>query len=434
MAQINVCFLWHMHQPFYKDLVSGEYKLPWTRMHALKDYYGMVKVLQDFPEIHQTFNLVPSMMVQIAEYASGEAFDPFLRAALKPAEDLTAHEQDFILQYFFQANPSRMIYRYPRYGEIYDFWRAAGDNLPRAKRLINTQAMRDLQILSQLAWFDEEYHEHDELVRSLTQKGRDFTLDDQRQLGRKQTEVVGNVLPVYRDFAASGQIEVSTTPFYHPILPLLCDSQIAEVSHPYVPLPTRFRYPEDARHQLESARDYMRANLNLQPVGLWPSEGSVSDEALHLAAETGFKWFATDNGVLGRTLNRHADPSITYKPYLWRKDGHSMHGLFRDHYLSDLIGFVYARMGAEEAAQHFLDQIRSNCDPILRSGSDALVPIFLDGENAWEYYDRSGRTFLRELYRRITDDPRMHAITVSEALQRMPSQEINHIFPGSWIN
>lgn len=434
MPRINVCFLWHMHQPFYKDLVSGEYKLPWTRMHALKDYYGMVKVLQDFPQIHQTFNLVPSMLVQIEEYASGKAVDPFLRVALRPAEELTPEDQEFILRYFFQANAAKMIYRYKRYGEIYDVWMSQGGNPQRARKLLDLHAMRDLQVLSQLAWFDEEYLENDEFIRSLVQKGRDFSREDQRLLGLKQIEVVGNVIPVYREFAAKGQIEISTTPFYHPILPLLCDSQIAETSHPYVPLPGRFQYPEDARHQLLTARDYMKEKLGVEPAGLWPSEGSVSDQALHLAAEAGFRWFATDNGVLGRTLNQNADSSVTYRPYQWAQREHSMHCLFRDHYLSDLIGFVYARMGPEEAASHFLDRIRENSAPILAAGQDALVPIILDGENAWEYYDVSGRPFLRALYQKITDDPNIHALTVSEALAEVPSQKIDHIFPGSWIN
>ena len=434
MAHIYVCFLWHMHQPFYKDLVTGEYKLPWTRMHALKDYYGMVKVLQDFPQIHQTFNLVPSMLLQIEEYASGQAVDPFLRVALKPTDQLTEAEQTFILQYFFQANPSKMIYRYPRYGELYDTWRASGRNPARARKTINRQGFRDLQVLSQLTWFDEEFLEHDTEVAGLVKKGRDFGGDEQQMLGRKQIEVISKVIPVYRDFAARRQIEVSTTPFYHPILPLICDTQTADIAHPYVPLPQRFRYPQDARVQLERARKYMDDRIGLHPNGLWPSEGSVSDEAMHLAAEAGFRWFATDNGVLGRTLHKDAGPEVTYKPYLWKQGDHQLHCLFRDHYLSDLIGFVYARMGAEDAARHFLDRIRENCGPILRSGRDAFVPIILDGENAWEYYDLSGRPFLRELYTRITDDSQMSACTVSEGLQKLESQEIGGIFPGSWIN
>jgi alpha-amylase/alpha-mannosidase (GH57 family) len=433
MPHIYVCFLWHMHQPFYKDLVTGEYKLPWTRMHALKDYYGMVKVLEDFPEIHQTFNLVPSMVCQIEEYASGDAIDPFFRAAVKPAEELSDSDHAFILQYFFQANPAKMIYRYPRYGELFDLWQSSGRNAKRARRVFHPKAMRDLQILSQLAWFDEEYHEHDPLVRALTEKGSDYTIDEQRLLGRKQIEVIGKVVPVYREFAERGQIEVSTTPFYHPILPLLCDSQIADVSHPYVPLPSRFQYPQDARFQLESARKYMSTKVGITPAGLWPSEGSVSDEALRLAADAGFRWFATDNGVLARTLNHHADPNTTYQPYRWQQDGRSMHAVFRDHYLSDLVGFVYARMGAAEAASHFIDRIRENCAHILGSGRDALVPIILDGENAWEYYDLSGRPFLRDLYRRITEDATMSALTVSEAIERVEARTLDHIFPGSWI-
>ena len=434
MPHTYVCFLWHMHQPFYKDLVTGEYKLPWTRMHALKDYYGMVKVLEDFPEIRQTFNLVPSMLVQIEEYAAGHAADPFLRAALKPAEDLTEAEQGFILQYFFQANPSRMIYRYPRYGELFDLWLASGKNTSRAKRLLNTQAFRDLQVLSQLTWFDEEFLEHDADINGLVRKGRNFSIEDQQMLGRKQVEVIGKVIPVYRDFAARRQIEISTTPFYHPILPLVCDTQIAEVAHPYVPLPTRFRYPQDARYQLERARTYMDDRIGLHPNGLWPSEGSVSDEALHLAAELGFRWFATDNGVLARTLQQTATPAVTYRPYLWKQGSHEMHCIFRDHYLSDLIGFVYSRMSAGEAATHFLDRIRENCRPILQSGRDTLVPIVLDGENAWEYYELGGRPFLRELYRRISEDRGMTALTVSEAFARVEPHRLDRIFPGSWIN
>lgn len=434
MPHIYLCFVWHMHQPCYRDLVAGEYKLPWTRMHALKDYYGMVKILQDFPSIHQTFNLVPSMLMQIEEYASGKAQDPFLRTALKPAEELTEQDKNLILQYFFQANPAKMIYRYPRYGELYEAWMASGKNLARAQRYFDAAGLRDLQVLSQLAWFDEEFLEKDADIRALVAKVRGFTRDDQLLIGRKEVEVCGKVLPVYTEFARRGQIEISTTPFYHPILPLLCDSNIAEVAHPYVPLPSRFRYPQDARHQIVRAREYMQEKLGSVPVGMWPSEGAVSDEVLHLAAEAGFKWLATDNGVLARTLHQNAGPELTYHPYRWKQGGREVSIIFRDHYLSDLIGFVYSRMGAQEAAQHFLDRIRDNCSGILNSGRDALVPIILDGENAWEYYDFSARPFLRELYTRIQNDKRMTALTVSEALAKVKPTNLDRIFPGSWIN
>src|SRR5215471_13725638 len=291
-----------MHQPFYKDLVTGEYRLPWTRLHALKDYYGMVKILEDFPDVHQTFNLVPSMMVQVDEYTRGVARDPFLEVALRPAEDLTESEQAFLLRHSFYSDPQRMIYRYPRYGELYDAWQASHRKVDQARRSFGVRGFRDLQVLSQLAWFDEDFQEKDPEVRALLKKGRDFSVDDQALVGRKEREIVGQVLPTYARFAKTGQIEISTTPYYHPILPLLSDSDIAGVSHPGVPLPRQFRYPGDVRRQLEMARDYFLPLFGRTPRGLWPSEGSVSDEALSIAAETGFAWGASDSGVLDRTL------------------------------------------------------------------------------------------------------------------------------------
>jgi alpha-amylase/alpha-mannosidase (GH57 family) len=433
MPKIYLCFLWHMHQPFYKDLVSGEYRLPWTRMHALKDYYGMVRILEEFPRIRQTFNLVPSMIVQVEEYARGEANDPFLALALKPAEAVTPGEQAFMLRNFFMANPGRMINRYPRYRELHAA-QEAQRSLQGGRGVFGPQEIRDLQVLSQVAWFDEEFLDHDKEVQGLVAKGRNFSPDDQALMGRKQREICARVIPEYRKLAESGQIEISTTPFYHPILPLLCDSDIASVSHPHVPLPPRFCYPDDARLQLEMARDYVKETFGVAPVGLWPSEGSVSDHALEIAASVGFEWAATDNGVLDRTLRRAASPDVTYRPYRWAQRNREISMIFRDHLLSDLIGFVYSSMSAVEAAQDFLNRIHENCRGLISSGRDALVPIILDGENAWEYYDRNGRPFFRELYSRIQADQGMEAITVREAFKRIKPEPLTHIYPGSWIN
>jgi alpha-amylase/alpha-mannosidase (GH57 family) len=432
MPRIYLCFLWHMHQPFYKDLASGEYKLPWTRMHALKDYYGMVRALEEFPRVHQTFNLVPSMMVQVAEYASGQAVDPFLEVALKPAESLTAADRAFLLRHSFYSDPLHMIHRYPRYGELFDLCEPhkGGGSGPH----LSVQELRDLQMWSQLAWFDEEYQAEDPEVREWVRQGRNFTVADQRRMGEKQCEAIGKVIPEYRKLAASGQIEISTTPYYHPILPLICDSNIASVAHPNVPLPPRFRYPQDVRLQLVMAREYITTQFGTAPMGLWPSEGSVSDEVLAIASEVGFTWAATDSGVLNRTLNRGVPVDGLYRPYRWLQSGQKLHLIFRDHFLSDLIGFVYAKMDAGAAADDFLRRIRDNCAGILGSGRDALVPIILDGENAWEYYYRNGRPFLRELYRRISDDAGMTAVTVSEALGHFVPEGLDHIFPGSWID
>jgi alpha-amylase/alpha-mannosidase (GH57 family) len=427
MPKIHLCFLWHMHQPFYKDLVSGEYRLPWTRMHALKDYYGMVKILEEFPQVRQTFNLVPSMMVQVEEYARGEAKDPFLAVALKPAETLSDNEKAFALRNFFMANPERLIYRYPRYGELFN-------EKNGGRTSFSPQEFRDLQVLSQVAWFDEEFQDHDDEVRGLVAKGRDFSVEDQALMGRKQREILALVIPQYRKLAESGQIEISTTPFYHPILPLICNTDIAQVAHPHVALPERFQYAGDAQVQLQRARDYIAKTFGVAPVGLWPSEGSVSDQALSIATEAGFEWAATDNGILERTLNRGAAPEVTYRPYEWARDGRKIGMIFRDHLMSDLIGFVYSGMDAGNAARDFLWRIHQNCAGILDAGRDAMVPIILDGENAWEYYDRNGRQFFRELYGGIQNDPLMEAITVREAFQRMKPEPLLNIFPGSWIN
>ncbi|MEO8098096.1 MAG: glycoside hydrolase family 57 protein [Acidobacteriota bacterium] len=417
----SLCFLWHMHQPFYKDLWTGHYQLPWTRLHALKDYAGMVRVLQGFPDVHQTFNLVPSMLVQIEDYATGKASDPFFDCAIVPAEDLSEAQRAFVMRYFFQANVERMIYRYPRYGELYE----------RRFETFAPRELRDLQVLSQLVWFDEDVLATDKELQELVIKGRDFSIPDQQALTGKQRSELARVLPVYREFAATKQIEISTTPFYHPILPLLCDSDIAAISRPGITLPSRFCYPGDARVQLERARTYIRETLGTDPVGLWPSEGSISNEALTLAADCGFKWAASDNGVLARTLQQDAGCDVTYQAYSWQRDGREMRLLFRDHYLSDLIGFEYSRMDASAAAEHFLDRIRQNAS--MASGN-ALVPIVLDGENAWEWYHANGRPFLRELYKRISDDPHLEAVTVSEALEKADARALSTVVPGSWIN
>jgi alpha-amylase/alpha-mannosidase (GH57 family) len=433
MPHIYLCFLWHMHQPFYKDLASGEYKLPWTRLHALKDYYGMVAMLREFPNVHQTFNLVPSMMVQVEEYARGEARDPYLEVALKPAESLTEGERSFLLQQFLLPHPLRMTDPFPRYPVLYE-QRHSQTSLEAARRRFSTQDFRDLQVISQLLWFDEEFRAADPEVRGLFAKGSDYSLEDQALVGRKQREIIGKVIPVYREMAAAGQIEISTTPYYHPILPLLCDSSIASVSHPGVPLPPPFRHPEDARVQLEMAREYCAREFGVAPVGLWPSEGSVSDEAFRIAAEVGYHWAASDSGVLGRTLGRAIGVDVIYRPYRWEQNGRQIGVVFRDHFLSDLIGFVYSGMDSAQAARDFLNRIRENCRGLLAGGRDALVPIILDGENAWEYYDRNGRPFLRYLYHMISEDSQMSAVTIGEGLKKMDPEPLSHVFPGSWIN
>ena len=448
MPVIRIVLLWHMHQPFYKDLATGEFSLPWVRMHAMKDYYGMVKLLDEFPEIHQTFNLVPSLIKQLEEYVSGKASDPFYEVASRPAVDLTQGERQFALRYLFQANLTQLIGRYPRYQQLFDQFSHHGFDAVSAEPHFSEQDIADLQVLSQLAWFDEFYLE-DPAVRSLIAKGSGFSADDQRVMLDKEREILAAVLPAYASAASRGLIEISTSPFYHPILPLLCDTDEGSISSPGLPLPSsRFRHPEDARDQLRRGLDMHEQVFGMRPRGVWPSEGSVSDEAVKIAHSLGTQWMATDEGVLGRTLGtffqRGRDEILLpecakqlYTIYRYEDGDAAMNLFFRDHSLSDLIGFVYSGMSPQFAVEHFLGRIREACQPLLAEGKNAVVPIILDGENAWEFYPRSGREFLRRLYAAIDADEQFESVTFSEAIARHRPQDfgnVSRLVPGSWID
>ena len=446
MPVLRVVILWHQHQPYYKDLVTGEYRLPWVRLHALKDYYGMVKLLDEFPEVHQTFNLVPSLITQIQDYANGSAQDPFFRVASRPANDLTPEERRFALQYLFQANPDHLIRRYPRYAELWDRFQGSGASAEKAERYFQPHDFTDLQVLSQLAWFDEFFLQEPE-VTELIRKGRGYSRSDQEFVFGHQRELIGKVLPAHAEAAKRGGIEISTSPFYHPILPLVCDTNAGAASTPGLPLPqNRFCQPDDAREQLQRGLDLHEKVFGVRPRGVWPSEGSVSEEVLGIAASLGVNWMATDEGVLSRTLGmsfmrdghgRLPDVSAEklYTIHRYENAQTRMHLIFRDHAISDFIGFVYSGMPAQEAAAHLVQNIKDSAQVLTSRGRDAVVPIILDGENAWEYYPESGREFLRRFYDALQNDHSIEALTVSEAIERHRDINVLHsLTPGSWIN
>ena len=445
---IRLVLLWHMHQPFYKDMVTGEYRLPWVRLHALKDYYGMVKLLEEFPQVHQNFNLVPSLIDQIQDYVSGQAHDPFFNVVAKSPSELTASDRQFALRYLFQANPVNLIGRYPRYRELWERYRATCERPEGPESYFVTRDYADLQVLSQLAWFDE-YFLAEADIAALVKKGEDFAVEEQQLVMARQREFLAKVLPAYASAAKSGSIELSTAPYYHPILPLLCDTNVGAQSTPGLSLPTRrFRHPEDATHQIQRALDSHEALFGIRPKGLWPSEGSVSEETLKLASRQGIQWMATDEGVLGRSIDFHftrhdgeklegEGPERLYNIYRYEKDERRMHLVFRDHHLSDLIGFVYSGMPAADAAKHFVQSIKESAKPVLAKGRAAVVSIILDGENAWEYYPQSGREFLRRFYDAVQRDPQIEPVTISEAISRHRESDyaqLRRLVPGSWIN
>src|SRR5215472_4094703 len=442
MNRINLMVLWHMHQPQYRDPETGSYVLPWTRLHALKDYWGMVEMMREAPSFHATFNVVPSLALQLEEYASGNFDDPWFTLAFKNTEELTREDKAEILVRAFQVNHEHLLSRWPRFRELYDWAQPAGG--AQAVVTFTERDWRDLQVLSQVAWMDESWLAKDEIVSRLASKGKGYSELDKGELKAKQLQLLGMVLPAYREASQRGQIEVSTTPFYHPILPLICDSDIARVANPGTPLPRRaYRHPEDAREQLRRAIAYHERMFGQKPAGLWPSEGSVSDQSLSIAAEEGFRWFGTDEGVLGRTLNvgffreasgLPANADKLYQPWRVQMGSNGITGLFRDHHISDLIGFVYSRMDSRAAAADLHGRLRAIGERV-QANRPLTVCLFLDGENAWEYYPGHGREFLREFYRRLQSDSDFRALTASEAIAAAgDAPQTSGIFPASWIN
>src|SRR3954467_4861924 len=444
----RVAILWHMHQPYYEDLATREHILPWVRLHALKDYYGMVALLREFPGVRMTFNLVPSLLVQLEAFAGDRARDRALDLSLKPAAELDARDIDFMLEHFFHAQRQHMIDAYPRYRELLarrGHSAATAAERGDAAARFTAEDLRDLQVWHKLAWIDPEYLDRGERVRGLVHKGRGFSEDDKALLRAVELELLNRVIPEYRDAAARRQVELSSSPFYHPILPLLCDSDVYLRTHPDARRPRQpFRRPEDAAEQLERAAGNHARLFGARPVGLWPSEGSVSDGMVPLVKAAGFEWMATDELILAKTLglsftrDRHGhveQPEHLYMPYTVRAGGASVACTFRDHVLSDLIGFTYSSWPAEAAADDFAGRLveAGRRFAARTGGGDALIPIILDGENAWEHFPGGGRPFLRALYQRLENHAELRTVTMAEACATARA-ELPGIFPGSWID
>ena len=441
----RVAILWHMHQPYYQDLLTGEHVLPWVRLHAIKDYWGMVALLREFPQVKVTFNLVPSLLVQLEAFAQEQARDRHLELGLKPADQLTADERAFCVQQFFHAQRARMVDPHPRYRELVEKRDAGAHASARMQAdLFTIDDLRDLQVWHKLAWIDPWYYDHDERVQRLLGKGRSFSEDDKRVLREVELELLRRVIPEYAEGSRRGQVELSTSPFYHPILPLLCDSDIYLRTDPQSRMPREpFRHPEDAAEQLERAVALHERLFGSRPQGLWPSEGSVSDAMVPLVAGAGLQWMATDEEILGRTqgapLTRGGDghleePERLYKPYLVGAGSRPVACGFRDHALSDLIGFSYASWSADGAAGDFVHRlVTAGRQCTSRTGEEATIFVILDGENAWEHYDGQGRPFLRALYGRLATHPEIRTVTMSEACAGA-TEALPSIFPGSWIN
>jgi alpha-amylase/alpha-mannosidase (GH57 family) len=444
---VYVAVLWHMHQPSYRDPLDGTFVLPWVRLHALKDYWGMVEILAETPEVHVTFNLVPSLIDQIEAYVSGEAREAELRLGLAPADRLDESEKVYLLRAAFMAHPENLIGRFPRFAELLALRGPRNDeaSLRVVVSRFGAAEMRDLQVLSKLAWFDLEWQKGDPALRALIAKGRDYTEDDKQILAERERALLAAVIPAYRRAADQGRVELSASPYYHPILPLLCDSDVHREAHPGAYVPRRYRHPEDAADQIRRAIDRHTQVFGRPPSGMWPSEGSVSEEAVTEMARAGLRWTASDEGVLERSIQRplHRDSrgtahpvDLLYRPWVRRTPAGEIAMLFRDRTLSDLIGFSYSGSDPEHAAHDLLERIRRIGETWTREGKagDPVVPIILDGENAWEHFREGGRTFLRRFYAGLQQGPHLQAVTVTEALAAGVPHELPRVFAGSWIH
>lgn len=447
MTELTILFLWHMHQPFYKNLSIGIYLLPWVLLHGTKDYLDMPLLVEAFPRIKQNFNLVPSLIVQLLDYEKGLDNDLYVSLFRKEAETLTQKEKVFLLRNFFNSNWENMIAPYPRY---YELLKKRGfyypkEELDKIAQDFSEDEFRDLQILFFLSWIDPMFFDEMEELKYLREKGRYYSEEDKKILETVQREIIKRILPTYRRLSEEGKIELSTSPFYHPIIPLLIDTDIARESSPSIFLPDeRFNHPEDAIMQVKRAKDFFYEIFGFYPSGMWPPEGSVSDEALKIYASEGVKWLATDEDILFLSLNfnlsrgiwgKEVYPDFLYKPYVFDTGGLRITVLFRDRILSDLISFHYSRMDPKEAVKDLMRRLKEIGKAVEGKIRDPMVLIAMDGENAWEFYKNDGRDFLNYLYESLSKDKFIRSETISQYLRRAQDYDyLNHIHPGSWIN
>jgi alpha-amylase/alpha-mannosidase (GH57 family) len=445
MKSAKICFLWHMHQPYYTDPVAGSASMPWVRLHATKAYYDMAYGLEQFPTIKATFNFTPSLLRQLQEIGSGTVRDLFLDHAQRPAADLRPEEKAFLIRHFFSANWATMVHPYPRYRELLvkrgnDVY---GRDLERVAREFTTQELLDLQTWHNLAWFGYGMVSRYPRLAALRTKNRGFTEEEKQEVLALQLTAMQEIVPLYRRLMEQEQIELTTTPFFHPILPLVIDTDFTRRARPDLPLPSRFHAPEDAEAQLQRAVEFHTATFGRAPVGLWPSEGSVCPELIPMLPKVGLRWLATDEGILARSFaaaeqpwERHRD---LYQPYLIGPENQDTTIVFRDREISDAFGFVYHKTTPDRAADDVLRRLAHIIHDAPQK--QVTIAIVLDGENPWEHYHEGGEQFLSLLYKACStgrldrDGARAATATISEALEASPARDrVSHLHSGSWIN
>ncbi len=443
---LNVALVWHQHQPLYFDPTTGQSQLPWVRMHAVKDYYDMAAIFKDYPKLRATFNLVPTLLEQLALYTAGELIDKYQLLAHIPGEQLQEEDKEFLLRRFFDANWDNVIARFPRYQELLDKRGAAVNDeaIRSAMERFTVQDYVDLQVWFNLAWFDPDFYTTDPDLAALVRQSGNFSEADKDLIHTKQVEIIRQVVEIHRELQEEGQIEIMTTPYSHPILPLLYSTDVARIASPGLDLPqVTCAWPEDIARQLERAVGNYQANFGRLPKGLWPSEQAVSKYIVPYVAQAGFDWMISSEGVLEKSLGlqlRGIDgtvgrPELLYQPYWAEWEGERVAILFRDIILSDRVGFEYSGLSGQAAAADLLAYLHNVRRALGKRADEKVVVIALDGENAWEHYPNDGKEFFAALYGGLTSDPLLRTVTVSQYLaEHPPTQVLADLWTGSWIS
>ncbi|MCO5761116.1 MAG: glycoside hydrolase [Gammaproteobacteria bacterium] len=446
-ARLPIVLCWHMHQPDYRGPGGHEYHLPWVYLHALKDYSDMAAHLEAQPQARAVVNFAPILLEQLEDYAlqirawrtSGKRIrDPLLAALAGPGLPLEASRRRDLITACRKANKTHLIDRFPCLRELIDLADWFGRHY-QADLYVNDQFLADLLVWYHLAWTGEHIRDNDPRVDSLQRKGRGFNQEDRRALVELIGEQLQTLIPRYRRLADEGRVELSCSPYAHPILPLLLDLGCAREALPDSPLPEFIAYPggeERARWHLRRGLATFERHFGRRPAGCWPSEGALSEPTLRLLEEEGFRWVASGQRVLYHSLRawhgEHLPEHWLNSPYRLR-DG-VIQCFFRDDGISDLIGFTYADWHAQDAVTNLVGHLERVADATL-GRPHRVLSIIMDGENAWEYYPHNASFFLPELYRRLASHQRLQLTTFAELLaaQTSPPPALERLVAGSWV-
>ena len=445
---LYLSIVWHQHQPLYYKDADGLYTRPWVRVHATKDYYDMAAVVQEYPNVHVTFNLTPVLLRQLDDFADKDAKDKYWALAEKPAAELTEADKDFILRRFFDVNWDHIIARFPRYKELLDKRGGTDDAaIAAALKRFTEPDYRDLQIWFNLAWFDPDFLAQIPL-KGLVEKDHGFDEENKAVLFAEARRIIKEIVPLHKQMQDAGQIEIITTPYAHPILPLIFNTSLARVGNPGAMMGERFAYPRDTMAQLEESVKIYQSHFGKLPRGMWPGEGAVAQEVVSFVSEAGYRWMASGEPVLAASLglgsfSRDAQGTVQeadklYRPYYVQgQQGQPVLMIFRDWTISDKIGFDYSKMPGEAAAQDFMNRLENIRARLKQQGATGphLVSVILDGENAWENYEDDGKVFFHALYQKLSESTTIQTVTPSEYMTLFPKQEqLDNLFPGAWFS